>query len=217
MWVRLYCAEIKNTKSKLNNLFGTKKVGLTPDDEQESTDVPTEKDNPPSEQFSNLLAEINNIEYKGYEYKIKDSDYYVFNGKKIMTILNSEDSAIKKCEEIYESLGEKEKFFDKDFGSQPNDGGKANKSSLYTENVIPPGNLNPNLIEWYSISEINRNAMFFDDGTESNDVVQGSLGDCWFVSALSVLATKDYLLRGEFSPSILDDGVIDDYMCIEVG
>ena len=50
-----------------------------------------------------------------------------------MTILNSEDAAIKKCEEIYNSLGEKEKFIDNEFGSLPNDGGKQNKISLETQ------------------------------------------------------------------------------------
>lgn len=29
------------------------------------------------------------------------------------------------------------------------------------------------------------------DGAHSNDVLQGSLGDCWFIGAMSVLATKD--------------------------
>ena len=127
-----------------------------------------------------------------------------------MTILNTEDAAIKKCEEIYNSLGEKEKFFDTEFGSLPNDGGKQNKTSLYSNEPVPLDNPNPSLIEWYSLTQICEDAKFFADGPESNDVVQGSLGDCWFVSALSVLATKDYLLRGEFSPNILDDGEIDD-------
>ena len=38
--------------------------------------------------------------------------------------------------------------------------------------------------------------MFFDDGPAPNDVTQGKLGDCWFIGALSVLATRDDLLRG---------------------
>jgi len=33
-------------------------------------------------------------------------------------------------------------------------------------------------------------------GAEANDVVQGQIGDCWFVSALSTLATDDYWLVG---------------------
>jgi hypothetical protein len=34
--------------------------------------------------------------------------------------------------------------------------------------------------------------MFLDaDGAGTNDVVQGAIGDCWFIGALSVLATED--------------------------
>ena len=31
----------------------------------------------------------------------------------------------------------------------------------------------------------------------ANEVKQGALGDCWFIGALSVLATRDELLRGQ--------------------
>jgi len=30
----------------------------------------------------------------------------------------------------------------------------------------------------------------------SNEVKQGAIGDCWFIGALSVVATKDELIRG---------------------
>lgn len=38
----------------------------------------------------------------------------------------------------------------------------------------------------------------FVDGSSSGDVIQGSLGDCWFLGALSVLATQEDLLRSIF-------------------
>ena len=39
-------------------------------------------------------------------------------------------------------------------------------------------------------------AKFIVDDASSNEVKQGALGDCWFIGALSVLATRDELLRG---------------------
>jgi len=41
----------------------------------------------------------------------------------------------------------------------------------------------------------------FDGGAASNDVMQSKyLGNCWFVSALSIIATNDLLLKGNFEP-----------------
>ena len=37
---------------------------------------------------------------------------------------------------------------------------------------------------------------FLKGDASANEVKQGALGDCWFIGALSVLATKDELLRG---------------------
>ena len=50
---------------------------------------------------------------------------------------------------------------------------------------------------------------FTEDGVSSNDVMQGAIGDCWFISALAVLATKDHLLKGQYDEKILDDQIID--------
>ena len=62
-----------------------------------------------------FLQKAQTIKYKGYNYSInKNEDYFQRKNKLIMTILNSEDAAIKKCEEIYSQLGEGEKWIDKD-------------------------------------------------------------------------------------------------------
>ncbi|KAI3614142.1 hypothetical protein WG66_010711 [Moniliophthora roreri] len=45
------------------------------------------------------------------------------------------------------------------------------------------------------VSEIFKDPQFFVDGADSNDIVQGAIGDCWFVSALATLSTAEALLE----------------------
>lgn len=63
----------------------------------------------------------------------------------------------------------------------------------------------PEDIEWIHMDEIctDTKPSFFDsEGAQANDVIQSSfLGNCWFVSALSILATRDELIRGKFKPT----------------
>jgi len=148
------------------------------------------------------------------KYNIKIADYFVdFEGNIIKTILNSEEAALAKCEEIFESLnneGEEALFFDKDFGSQPDNATKS-KYSLFITGAAPKGQIDASLIEWYRMGEIcdGEHPKFTEDGVSSNDVMQGAIGDCWFISALAVLATKDHLLKGQYDEKILDDQIID--------
>ena len=214
--------QINLTKSVILNAFFTKnKTSKETDYEEEKKKEEKDNNNKVQEtendknlkgSFADLLIKINDLDYQGYNYTLKNEDYFKRNpnGQPILTILNSEDAAIKKCEELMESLGNS-KWLDPDFGPQPNDKGKGSKISIFGDlGSASSLNLRPEYIEWYTIKEINENATFFYDGTESNDVMQGALGDCWFISALSVIATKDYLLRGEFDKRILDDGKIDE-------
>ena len=94
-----------------------------------------------------------------------------------MTTLNSEETAIKKWE------------------INPN----KNRDSLYEDCPVPVGSPRDKNVKWYPLTEISDCAQFFSDGIESNDVIQGCLGDCWFIFALSLLAIKDYLLRCKFN------------------
>ena len=196
------------TKKKLGKIFFTKKKKNINNDYIETEPSSTETTIEKEKNVTEFLEKAKGITYKGYNYKIKEEDYFERKGVKIMTILNSEDAAIKKCEELCDELPDKKKWFDPDFGSQPNNSRK-NKESLYGDGDVPPGNPRDTNVEWYPLSDISDSAQFFSDGVESNDVIQGCLGDCWFISALSVIATKDYLLRGEFSDDILSDKKID--------
>ncbi|KAF5362355.1 hypothetical protein D9756_002799 [Leucocoprinus leucothites] len=44
-------------------------------------------------------------------------------------------------------------------------------------------------------TDIYTKPQFFIDGAGSNDIVQGALGDCWFLSALSTASTSEHLIE----------------------
>lgn len=49
-------------------------------------------------------------------------------------------------------------------------------------------------LEWKRLSELSREPSLFVDGVEEGDIVQGELGDCWFLGSMSVVATRNDLL-----------------------
>lgn len=47
----------------------------------------------------------------------------------------------------------------------------------------------PDNIHWLRMREITNDTPYFlSGGAESSDVLQGDLGDCWFIGALSVIS-----------------------------
>ncbi len=151
------------------------------------------------------------IEDEEAPYQLKASDYYEhFDGTICHTILNSEEAALTKCEELANEVEKDEHFLDKDFGSQTDNANKS-KYSLFITGAAPKGQLDASHIEWYRMAKIcqGESPKFIEQGASSNDLMQGAIGDCWFISALAVLATKDHLLKGQFDEKILDDGVVD--------
>jgi len=132
----------------------------------------------------NPIVEIKN-------YIIEPQKDYLNPKRKCTTILNSEIAALKRCVELLEGVGV---FKDPDFGpEQPEKGAYC----LYWNGKPPSSNFPPpEELAWKAPSEWMDNVCFFDENISSNDVIQGSLGDCWFIGALSVLAIRDELIRG---------------------
>ena len=71
-------------------------------------------------------------------------------------------------------------------------------------NPQPGGSPDPEGIEWMRPEEYcTEDPEFINEGASANDVKQGRIGNCWFISALSVLACRDNLLRGGINDMIL--------------
>ena len=66
-------------------------------------------------------------------------------------------------------------------------------------------------MRWLRLNQISQKKRpeFIDCGASTNDVIQGALGDCWFIGALSVLATEDAFIRGSFDPEKNTDDEIN--------
>jgi len=95
--------------------------------------------------------------------------------------------------------------------------------ALYKTGEIPrKGYADPREVEFISAETIcaerGMTAQFVDDGVASDDCKQGNLGDCWLISAMSVLANRDELLVGgrrgmELDPDMIIDKEIASLLC----
>ena len=129
------------------------------------------------------------------EYQVTEADYY----RGIPTILNSEVAALATAIKLSDELGDGEMFFDRDFGPQSADDLDGKARSMYFNGVKPQSHPDPEQVDWLRPSEYldgDKTASFVKGDASANEVKQGALGDCWFIGALSVLASRDELLRG---------------------
>lgn len=138
-----------------------------------------------------------NVSYK--DYKLKAVDY--FQG--CQTMLTSEKAALAKASTLFAELsakGDEARFHDQDFGPRDSKDSQGGLKAMYKSGKIPsPGYPEPSTVKWVRAQEVCEPGtvpQFVDDGAGANDVRQGALGDCWFIGALSVIVTRDELLRG---------------------
>lgn len=73
-------------------------------------------------------------------------------------------------------------------------------NSKYTDHSFNPKNCNWDTgpCEWKRLTDIDPNAKFFIDGTDPSDICQGSIGDCYFLSAVATICKNPKILKKVF-------------------
>ena len=133
--------------------------------------------------------------------------------------MNSDFAALTRIEQLVSDLKPGEKFFDKEFGPKNDKDEIGNRMSLYSDGNAPPGYIKPDQIWWIRPEEFVRGKKyaFTNNKASSNQIIQGALGDCWFISALSILATREDLLEGWLSKyKITKDFIVTRYIAQEM-
>ncbi|XP_069954172.1 calpain-A isoform X2 [Cherax quadricarinatus] len=84
-------------------------------------------------------------------------------------------------EHLRNNLAVDEHYCDEDF--------PADNTSLFFSSRVDPD------VEWKRPYELHENPKVFVDGASRRDVVQGALGDCWFLSSCAAIARKPKLIE----------------------
>ena len=80
----------------------------------------------------------------------------------------------------------------------------ANSNKKWTDPDFPPEQRSFGLsrqtdkVVWKRIDQIIKNPIFVGGKIEPHDILQGRIGDCYFLSAISGLAEKDYRIKAIF-------------------
>ncbi|CAE8596814.1 unnamed protein product [Polarella glacialis] len=84
------------------------------------------------------------------------------------------------------------------------------KTSQYTDKVFPPPKMGAKVSSYKIMraSEVCKTGVkLMVDGSDANDIKQGELGDCWFLSAVACIAGRKDLLKQLFSYTDEDKGL----------
>ncbi|KIM33740.1 hypothetical protein M408DRAFT_325348 [Serendipita vermifera MAFF 305830] len=139
------------------------------------------------------------------------------------------DIAIARCRAKVETISKlcrarNRKFRDTEFDLE-------NDKDICLQGLAKPDDEALNPADVMRVTDIFDNPQFFIDGASSSDVVQGALGDCWFLSAIANVSSVPGLIekicvaRDEavgvygfifFRDAVWVDVIIDDQLFVEV-
>ncbi|KAK2703364.1 calpain-D-like [Artemia franciscana] len=121
------------------------------------------------------------------------------------------DEALNKYKTILEECKkQKKKFTDESFPTK-----FAIYGSWCAENGIDSVN-SYGIKRWFRPSDYPQGGWSVFDSPKSSDIIQGSLGDCWLISGLAVIAEREELLRAMIIPNTASEyGLYVIFLCIE--
>lgn len=148
--------------------------------------------------------------------RLKDAFIRQFKEHSTVTV------TVKKPKENKEHKEPKEHKEHKELSSHSSSSSKSPGSmfvdpTFAADSSVLPRHSASGVVSWKSPHEMCDKPRLFVDGTEEGDVVQGSLGNCWFIGALAVLASsgndfiehtfvKADVKRGEYKCKFYKDG-----------
>lgn len=151
-----------------------------------------------------------NKQVEDYLSKVTISEADRFNGNS--TILNDPIKCLKRCEELVKNNLVKGRFRDPDFGPDPKQIQDHGYQWICYDNPYVGAPIEDEVL-WASPDQIapGKKCDLIIDGATSTDVNQGLIGDCWLISAMSIVAIDDNLITGKFKPNLnnLDAPVSD--------
>lgn len=156
--------------------FAPRSISLEDEEEEEST----------------RGIDLNDMSYQGFR-SIKVKKYNKIRSK----CTPSEDEYLKVVnqvkQQVQEIVNQKKAFKDADFPvSNP-------KKILFRYPNAPYvksfKNVEQKIHAWKRLTKIISNPVVFKDGVDANDIRQGSIGSCWFLSSLSIVAIREERIK----------------------
>ena len=160
--------------------------------------------------YEHQLEVAQELSYR--DYQVTEADYFM----NCPTMLKSEKAALAVCRQLYKECKRNKvvKWQDPDFGPKNDKDAEGNAKSLYPNGEIPQkGYIEPEKVKWMwsdDRCDAGNESRFVMKGTSGNECKQGDLGDCWFISALSIVANRDELILGGLRGMDYDDDLIID-------